>query len=195
MSLLDRLPSLTSALSVRAQLILLLRVLESTQSPSEQRASGHRGSYSRGIELRAIITVRAMSISTDNAIEEYWTPIFDVCHSLRCWSRAQGTVGGGVETSHWGMLLTIPTKGYLETELGPLPARDLEWIELSTKRVKGGRAGILVSFVDVRTELVRALSTLSADWSVRDSSWSVQGLFDDELLAVIHLPNPFYGKG
>lgn len=125
-------------------------------------------------------------------VAEYWNPVFDISRSLRCWSRAEARIEGSVETSHWGMLLTIPVQGYLETELGPLPARDVAWIELSTMLVWGGLKGIPVRFTDVRSELVGAMSELAVAWSARDSSWSVAGLFADVPLTVIHLPNPFY---
>ena len=89
------------------------------------------------------------------------------------------------------MLLTIPVEGYLEGPEGPVALRDVEWIEFSTKQIKGGLAGRPMQFVDIEQDLLSAMRDVQVVWEVRQGSWSVNGLFDNEPVRVVRIVNPF----
>ena len=72
--------------------------------------------------------------------ESYWAPLCTLTSRLKCWFRMAYKEGSGTIKEEWGQLLTIPTKGYLEGPNGPIRIHDVEWVELSTSRIKGGGA-------------------------------------------------------
>jgi hypothetical protein len=94
--------------------------------------------------------------------------------------------------SEWGQLLIIPTEGYLEAPAeGPIPLRDVAWVEISTMRVRGGMAGRPRQMMDITDEILPALQATQANWEFRESSWSIERVFDEEPVRVIRVLNPF----
>jgi hypothetical protein len=87
-------------------------------------------------------------------------------------------------------LLTIPTEGYVETSGGPVPLREVEWIELSTVRVVGGLAGHPRRMVDIKADILAELAKTQLVWKLGESTWSMAGIFAEEPVQVIRLPNP-----
>ena len=78
---------------------------------------------------------------------------------------------------------------------GPIPFEDVEWVELSTQTVKGGRAGRPLSFEDMKEEILAALAEIQCDWELRQSTWSIDRLFENEPVEVIRILNPFRAGG
>lgn len=113
----------------------------------------------------------------------FWKPIIELCDREELSTRAR--VAG--VTSAWGRTFLVPSPGYLEmSEVGPVPARTVEWIELSTIRVikfKGGR-------VEVRRleelETAEELEGVPFEWV--DAQWDEPVM---ELKA-IRIPNPTF---
>jgi hypothetical protein len=89
------------------------------------------------------------------------------------------------------MLLILPTEGYLESSEGSLPFREVEWVEVSTKRVRGGLAGRPRQTLDIKAELLSALRGTRARWELRESTWSMEGVFAEEPVEVVRILNPF----
>jgi hypothetical protein len=89
------------------------------------------------------------------------------------------------------MLLALPIDGYMEPSGGPIPIRNVQWVQLSTMRVKGGLAGRPLERVDIAPEIVSGLRGLDVAWELRQATWSVARIFDERPLQVVHLVNPF----
>jgi len=85
----------------------------------------------------------------------------------------------------------MPTAGYLEGPGGPIPLRDVEWVEVSTSRVKGGIAGRPRQMVDTKEEILAGLRGTQLTWELRESTWSMEGVFDEEAVQVVRIINPF----
>jgi hypothetical protein len=98
---------------------------------------------------------------------------------------------GSIVEGRWGQLLIIPTEGYLEGPGGPVPLRDVEWVELSTLLVRGGTAGRPLEFVDIKNDILSALHGTLLPWELRYGTWSIEGLFEGEALEVVRVLNPF----
>jgi len=92
----------------------------------------------------------------------------------------------------WGMLLTIPTEGYLEVSEGPYPFHQFSWIHLSTKRIRGGRFGKALEFVDIKESLVTSLNRCGRSFELRHDIWSYRDFFKDDPVMIIYLENPFF---
>jgi len=122
---------------------------------------------------------------------EYWKPVCQLVHQLNCRARVTATDRGKSWSSIWGTLLIIPQDGFIEPSDGPVPIRTVDWVEVALERSRGGKFGIPLSFVDVSDEVVTLFRQLTVTWELRDTSWSVDGLFDERPVRVIHLPNPF----
>jgi hypothetical protein len=88
------------------------------------------------------------------------------------------------------MSLHLPTNGYLEVE-GPIPIRQVQWVQIATLRVRGGLAGRPLGFIDIAEQILTSVTLLDCSWELRDESWSVEGIFENEPVRVLHLPNPF----
>lgn len=121
----------------------------------------------------------------------YWSPICELVSQFRCWVRVSSKVGLSTEEGRWGQLLTIPTHGYLEGPGGPYPLRDIEWIELSTSRVRGGMAGHPLQFVDIKDQILERLREIRVTGTLRDSLWSIPRVFEGEPVQVVRIVNPF----
>ena len=91
----------------------------------------------------------------------------------------------------WGQLLIVPIDGYLEACGGPTPVRDVEWVEISMSRVKGGIAGRPLEMVDAKDEILSALDRIQQSGELLQSTWSVHGIFKDQPVQVFRILNPF----
>ena len=98
----------------------------------------------------------------------YWSQLCALTSQLRCWVRLAYNEGGSTIEGHWGQLLTIPTKGYLEGPGGPVRLRDVEWVEVSTSHIKGGMAGRPRQMIDIKDELLPRLRETQLIWELRD---------------------------
>lgn len=67
--------------------------------------------------------------------------------------------------------MIIPTDRYLEAPGGPVPFRNVEWIDVSTKLVKGGVAGRPRELIEVKGELLEGLRGTTLTWELRASTW------------------------
>lgn len=126
--------------------------------------------------------------------ETYWLPICGLVMQLRCWVRFAWKEGSSIADGDWGQLLIVPVKGYLEGPDGPVPLRDVEWVEVSTNRIKGGIAGRPCQMVDVKEEILTGLGETQAIWTLRDCTWSMARVFEEEPVQVIRIANPFRSK-
>lgn len=102
------------------------------------------------------------------------------------------TVASSLET-RWGQLLTMPTDGYLEGACGPIRLSQVEFVEVSTIRLRGGLAGRPLIEADIGNSLVSVLETTRAVWSRTRTTWSVGGLFDEKPVEALRVENPFVG--
>jgi hypothetical protein len=129
-----------------------------------------------------------------NDAASYWSPICELVSQLRCWVRAAWREDDSTVESWWGQLLGMPVDGYLEAAGGPTPVRDIEWVDLSTRRIKGGLAGRPRQMIDATDEIVAALQKTRASWQFHESTWSITGIFEEEPVRVIRIANPFGPK-
>ena len=126
-----------------------------------------------------------------NDAESYWAPLCKLVSQLRCWVRVAWREGDSTEEGRWGQMLIIPTAGYLEGPSGPMPFRDVEWVEVSTNNIKGGMSGRPLQFVDIKDEILEALRGTKLHWKLCGSTWSREGVFKDEPVQVVRIVNPF----
>ena len=124
-------------------------------------------------------------------VNAYWAPICELASRLRAWSRASVSDERDRFTTDWGQLLTLPVNGYLEGSDGPRPIGQFEWIQIAGARVRGGMAGRPLEFVDIFDEIVAGLNQQDRRYEIRSESWSMPGIFENEPVKVLHLPNPF----
>lgn len=132
-----------------------------------------------------------MGEMTVSDADSYWLPLCALVSQLRCWVRVAWRDGAVTQEGWWGQLLTVPTKGYLEAAGGPIPIRDVEWVEVSTMRIKGGIAGRPRQMVDTKEKILTRLDTAQMKSELRNTTWSVRGVFDEEPVQVVRFPNPF----
>lgn len=121
----------------------------------------------------------------------YWPPLCKLVSQLRCWVRIVWREGTSTLEGPWGRLLTVPAEGYLEASGGPIPLRDVEWVEVSTSRIKGGIAGRPREMIDAKDEILAGLRETQLSWELRESVWSVEGIFEEEPVKVVRIVNPF----
>jgi hypothetical protein len=121
----------------------------------------------------------------------YWSPLCTLVSQLRCWVRVASRSHASTQEGRWGQLLTMPTEGYLETSGGPIPLRDVEWVEVSTSRIKGGVAGRPRQMIDAKDEVLAGLRGTQLSWELRESTWSLEGVFEEEPVQVVRIVNPF----
>ena len=69
--------------------------------------------------------------------------------------------------------------------------RDVEWVEVSTRRIKGGIAGRPRQLIELKDEIAAVLRGTQLSWELRHSTWSVEGVFNEEPVQVIRVGNPF----
>ena len=69
--------------------------------------------------------------------------------------------------------------------------RDVEWVEVSASRIKGGMAGRPRQMIDAKEDILAGLRGTQLTWKLRESTWSVEGVFEEEPVQVIRVGNPF----
>lgn len=121
----------------------------------------------------------------------YWSPLFELRSQLRCWVRVAWKEGTSTQEGEWGQLLIMSVQGYLEGPSGPVPLRDVEWVEVSTCRIKGGVAGRPWQMIDAKDEILAGLRETQLSWELLESSWSVQGVFEGKPVQVVRIANPY----
>jgi hypothetical protein len=109
----------------------------------------------------------------------YWSPVCKLRARLRCWVRVGLRAHGSTRGGRWGQLLTMPVEGYLEGPDGPVLLRDVEWVEVSAQRVRGGIAGRPRQMLDIQDDLLSALRGMTVTWELRHS------------VQVVRVLNPF----
>lgn len=125
----------------------------------------------------------------------YWPPVCELRSRLGCWVRMGARANGWASETPWGQLLIMPTEGYLEAWGGPVPLRDVEWVELSTRLIKGGLAGRPREMLDIKDDLLSQLRGTGVVWELRDSTWSMERVFEEEPVEVVRIRNPFGRTG
>jgi hypothetical protein len=85
----------------------------------------------------------------------------------------------------------MPTAGYLEGPGGPIPVRDIEWVDVSTILLEGGLAGRPLQMINSKDELLAGLRRTQLDWYLCESTWSVSKVFDDQPVQVVRVVSPF----
>jgi hypothetical protein len=120
----------------------------------------------------------------------YWSPLCKLVSQLRCWVRVASRTRASTQEGRWGQLLTMPTEGYLEGPGGAVPLRDVAWVEVSTSRIKGGIGGRPRQMIDTKEEILAGLRGTQLTWELRESTWSVEGVFDEEPVQVVRVVNP-----
>lgn len=126
-----------------------------------------------------------------NESASYWSPLCNLVQQLRCWVRIAWREDGSTLEGWWSQLLAMPVDGYLEGAGGPVPIRDVEWVEVSTCRIKGGIAGRPRQTIDARDEILAAVRATQLNWELRESKWTVVGHFEDEPVQVVRISSPF----
>ena len=121
----------------------------------------------------------------------YWGPVCSLRSQLRCWVRLRASDGSAPWTTDWGMLLTLPTDGYLEASDGPVPIRHVEWVEIATMRVKDGIRGLPLEMIEITEELLAGLHEMPIAWDLRQATWAIQGVFAERPVQVVHISNPW----
>jgi hypothetical protein len=129
------------------------------------------------------------------AASEFWLPVCELRNRLKCWVRVSTAGDGRADRSDWGMLLIVPVPGYLEGPSGPVPIREVEWVELCSLVVRGGVAGRPLEFVDISESLLAAARAVAPAFELRDAPFSVSNRFSARPARVLHFTNPFRGPG
>lgn len=120
----------------------------------------------------------------------YWSPICRLVSMHRWWVRIRSNAHGEAVEGRWGQLLTMPVEGYLESSAGPVPLADVEWVDISTRRVVGGIAGRPRQMVDITADVLSALRETHVTWELLEATWSLDRVFDDEPVELIRVLNP-----
>jgi hypothetical protein len=123
----------------------------------------------------------------------YWDPLCTLVGPIRCWVRMAYRSRGEILTGRWGQLLMMPTSTYLEASGGPVPVADVEWVELSTKKIFGGIAGRPLRIVDIKDDVLSMVREAGVTWDLREGTWSVERIFENEPLEIVRVMNPFRG--
>ena len=120
----------------------------------------------------------------------YWSELRDLVNTRRCWLRVAYTMDDVTEIGRWGQTLGIPVANYLEGPSGPMRFADVLWVEVSTQRLCGGLAGRPLESIDIREDLIAAMSKTQLIWDVRRTTWSIDRLFADKAIDVVHVDAP-----
>ena len=105
-----------------------------------------------------------------------WIALCSIVRQLRCWVGVTPRSARESSAARWGQLLSMPTDGYLEGPGGPIRLADVEAVEISTQRIKGGIAGRPRELVDITESLLVALRASNLHWELREATWAVQRL-------------------
>ncbi|WP_459660138.1 hypothetical protein [Acinetobacter calcoaceticus] len=88
-------------------------------------------------------------------------------------------------------MLTISIENYLEGPEGFVSFKDIEAVEISINRLRGGMANRPLEMIDIKNEILEALNETQLRWEVSESVWSVDRIFEEESVSVIAILNPF----
>jgi hypothetical protein len=79
-------------------------------------------------------------------------------------------------------------------------SRGREWTDADPGRrmdrniddpLKGGLAGRPLQMADAKDEILAGLRGTQLRWQLCDTTWSIEGIFEDEPVQVVHFVNPF----
>lgn len=85
----------------------------------------------------------------------------------------------------------MPTEGYIEVAGEPISLRDVEWVDISTNRINGGIGGRPRKMIDMKDEILTGLKNTQLTWEIRESTWAIPGILEEEPTQVIRISNPF----
>ncbi|KJH64763.1 hypothetical protein [Acinetobacter calcoaceticus] len=128
---------------------------------------------------------------TIDRIELYWSSLCRLRAELRCWVHIVRKQDSSVEKGRWGQMLTISIENYLEGPEGFVSFKDIEAVEISINRLRGGMANRPLEMIDIKNEILEALQKTQLRWEVSESVWSVDRIFEEESVSVIAILNPF----
>ena len=128
---------------------------------------------------------------TIDRTEFYWSSLCKLISKLICWVHIVRRQDFQDEDDRWGQLLTISIEGYLEGPAGFVSFKDIDAVEISIYRLKGGMANQPLQMIDMKTEILEALQETQLCWEIRESTWSVDRHFEEEPVTVIAILNPF----
>lgn len=67
---------------------------------------------------------------------------------------------------------------------------DVEYVELSTQRVRGGLAGRPLEFVDIKDELLILLAKTTLVWTFVQTTWTLDRFFDERPVEALRVSRP-----
>lgn len=126
-----------------------------------------------------------------NDSDAYWAPIFEIARQHKVWSRTRARLEGSMELSDWGQLHLIPVPGWLETSMGPVPTRDVEWLALGTSLPRLNVYENALTAVHIDGSLLGALAGTAAVFEARMSTWS-HDRFGSMPMNTLRIANPFF---
>ncbi|CAA0279090.1 hypothetical protein QDT73_04085 [Acinetobacter baumannii] len=94
---------------------------------------------------------------TIDRTELYWSSLWRLRAELRCWIHIVRKYDSSVEKGRWGQMLTISIENYLEGPDGFVSFKDIDVVEISINRLKGGMANRPLQMIDIKTEILEAL--------------------------------------
>lgn len=94
---------------------------------------------------------------TIDRTELYWSSLWRLRAELRCWIHIVRKYDSSVEKCRWGQMLTISIENYLEGPDGFVSFKDIDVVEISINRLKGGMANRPLQMIDIKTEILEAL--------------------------------------
>lgn len=87
-------------------------------------------------------------------LEEYWSCVVDILKTSPCKVRVKWSQD--VEPTRWEDSVFIPTNRYLETgTLGPVPMREVEWVEVDTIEIRYTRQLVKNLRIDHAVHLIQ----------------------------------------
>jgi len=128
---------------------------------------------------------------TIDKTELYWSSLCRLRAELHCWVHIVRKQDSSVEKGRWGQMLTISIENYLEGPEGFVSFKDIEAVEISINRLRGGMANRPLEMIDIKNEILEALNETQLRWEVSESVWSVDRIFEEESVSVIAILNPF----
>ncbi len=131
---------------------------------------------------------------TIDRTELYWSSLCKLRAELRCWVHIVRKQDSSTEKGRWGQMLTISIENYLEGPDGFVSFKDIDVVEISINRLRGGLANRPLEMIDIKVEILEALQKTQLCWEIRESTWVVDRFFEEEPVTVIAILNPFdYG--
>lgn len=131
---------------------------------------------------------------TIDRTELYWSSLCKLRAELRCWVHIVCKQDSSTEKGRWGQMLTISIENYLEGPDGFVSFKDIDIVEISINRLMGGMANRPLQMIDIKAEILEALQKTQLCWEIRESTWAVDRIFEEEPVTVIAILNPFdYG--